>query len=120
MYAALGELLYGVICREQSIQPAIGQLAGRQRQSSSMVQLAGNSKSSLLWGNLPASNVRAGLRRNLSGTVNPAFWGGDLPGSSVQAVLWGNLAVTVNPACSRGIYREATLQLPYDAIHREQ
>ena len=76
MYAALGELFYGVICREQSIQPAIGQLAGRQRQSSSMVQLAGNSKSCLLWGNLPASNVRAGLRRNLSGTVNPAFWGG--------------------------------------------
>ena len=79
MYAALGELFYGVICREQSIQPAIGQLAGRQRQSSNvinMVQLAGNSKSSLLWGNLPASNVRAGLGRNLSGTVNPAFWGG--------------------------------------------
>ena len=97
MYAALGELFYGVICREQSIQPAIGQLAGRQRQSSNvinMVQLAGNSKSSVL--------------------------GGDLPGSSVQAVLWGNLAVTVNPACSRGIYREATLQLPYDAIHWEQ
>ena len=44
VYAALGELFYGVICREQSIQPAIGQLAGRQRQSSNvinMLQLAG-------------------------------------------------------------------------------
>ena len=54
----------------------------------------GNSKSSVLWG--------------------------DLPGSSVQAALWGNLAVTVNRACSGGIYREATLERLYDAIYWEQ
>ena len=89
MYAALGELLYGVIYREQAIQPAIGELTGKQRQSSSMVQLAGNSKSSLLWGNLPASNVRAGLRRNLSGTVNPAFWGGVFTGKQCSSSSMG-------------------------------
>ena len=65
---------YGGICREATLeQSAVGAFAGKQCSSNAMEQFIGNSKSSLLWGNLPGSND---VRGNLQETVNPACYGG--------------------------------------------
>ena len=84
-----------------------------------MMQFAGHSKFSVLWGNLPGSIVRAALWGHLLGTVNPACYGG-IDWETFFEHLMSNLPGTVNPACYSRIYQEADFQECYGVIYREK